>query len=129
MASSFARSITGASISSLLRCNSGYDAGLVPIIATRRLRQKSGNRPRSVGSCQIGAVDAHRNDYEHRNDDEPLLSRTMTNACPSPGAGPRHVSLVALPDAVASTLFGIFDVLGGFALLRESGAGANEGAA
>lgn len=53
----------------------------------------------------------------------------MTNPCPAPGARTRHVSLVALPDAVASTLFGIFDVLGGFALLRESGAGANEDAA
>ncbi len=52
----------------------------------------------------------------------------MTNASAST-AGPRHVSLVALPDAAASTLFGIFDVLGGFALMRESGAGADDGAA
>jgi len=40
------------------------------------------------------------------------------------GAGPRHVSLVALPDAVVSTLFGIFDVMNSFTLMRLSGAGA-----
>jgi transcriptional regulator GlxA family with amidase domain len=33
---------------------------------------------------------------------------------------PRHVSLVALPDAVASTLFGLFDVMNAFALMRKS---------
>jgi transcriptional regulator GlxA family with amidase domain len=33
------------------------------------------------------------------------------------GAEPRHVSLVALPDAVVSTLSGIFDVLNAFALM------------
>lgn len=33
------------------------------------------------------------------------------------GLNPRHVSLVALPDAVASTLFGIFDVMNSFALM------------
>jgi len=32
------------------------------------------------------------------------------------GATPRHVSLVALPDAVVSTLFGIFDVMNGLTL-------------
>ena len=42
------------------------------------------------------------------------------------GSAPRHVSLVALPDAVVSTLFGIFDVTNGFALmgLRTAGPGA-----
>ena len=39
----------------------------------------------------------------------------MAPAQPDPGARPRHVSLVAVPDAVASTLFGIFDVFNGFA--------------
>ena len=34
------------------------------------------------------------------------------------GPGARHVSLVALPDAVASTLFGIFDVVNAFRLMR-----------
>ena len=34
-----------------------------------------------------------------------------------PGSDSRHVSLVALPDAVVSTLFGIFDVLNGFATM------------
>jgi transcriptional regulator GlxA family with amidase domain len=33
-----------------------------------------------------------------------------------PGATPRHVSLVAVPDAVVSTLFGIFDVMNGLTL-------------
>lgn len=42
---------------------------------------------------------------------------------PSPHAGPdpRHVSLVALPDAVVSTLTGIFDVMNAFALMDMFG--------
>lgn len=37
---------------------------------------------------------------------------------PAPaGSSPRHVSLVALPEAAASTLFGLFDVLNAFAIL------------
>lgn len=42
------------------------------------------------------------------------------------GAQPRHVSLVALPDAVVSTLSGIFDVMNAFAILglAETGASA-----
>ena len=39
-------------------------------------------------------------------------------------SSPRHVSLVALPDAVVSTLSGIFDVINAFALMRVSSAGA-----
>ena len=35
-------------------------------------------------------------------------------ADPQDGSSPRHVSLVALPDAVVSTLFGIFDVMNAF---------------
>jgi transcriptional regulator GlxA family with amidase domain len=40
-------------------------------------------------------------------------------ARPSTGSGssPRHVSLVATPDAVASTLFGIFDVMNSFGIM------------
>jgi transcriptional regulator GlxA family with amidase domain len=34
-----------------------------------------------------------------------------------PGATPRHVSLVAVPDAMVSTLFGIFDVMNGLTLI------------
>ena len=42
---------------------------------------------------------------------------------PTPqGLSPRHVSLVALPDAVASTLYGVFDVINAFALMRGSSA-------
>ncbi|HSD55166.1 MAG TPA: helix-turn-helix domain-containing protein [Burkholderiales bacterium] len=40
------------------------------------------------------------------------------------GSNPRHVSLVALPDAVVSTLFGIFDVMNAFALMRMPNAGS-----
>jgi transcriptional regulator GlxA family with amidase domain len=40
------------------------------------------------------------------------------------GSNPRHVSLVALPDAVVSTLYGIFDVMNAFALMRMSNAGS-----
>lgn len=39
------------------------------------------------------------------------------------GPDPRHVSLVALPDAVISTLTGIFDVMNAFALMDMFGAG------
>lgn len=39
-------------------------------------------------------------------------------------AQPRHVSLVALPDAVASTLFGIFDVLNALGLWARSNPGS-----
>jgi transcriptional regulator GlxA family with amidase domain len=38
------------------------------------------------------------------------------------GMKPHHVSLVALPDAAVSTLFGIFDVLNAFALMGPSNA-------
>jgi transcriptional regulator GlxA family with amidase domain len=41
----------------------------------------------------------------------------MTRQSAYPGPDPRHVSLVALPDAVVSTLSGIFDVMNAFALM------------
>lgn len=41
---------------------------------------------------------------------------------PAPASpAPRHVSLVALPEAAVSTLFGIFDVLNAFALMAIPG--------
>ena len=40
------------------------------------------------------------------------------------GSRPRHISLVALPDAVVSTLAGIFDVMNGAALMGITQAGA-----
>lgn len=40
-------------------------------------------------------------------------------------AAPRHVSLVALPDAVVSTLAGIYDVMNGVTLMRAAGPGAH----
>ena len=36
------------------------------------------------------------------------------------GSNPLHVSLVALPDAVVSTLFGIYDVMNAFAMMGAS---------
>jgi transcriptional regulator GlxA family with amidase domain len=41
------------------------------------------------------------------------------------GSNPRHVSLLAFPDAVVSTLFGIFDVLNAFAMMRIPVAGSS----
>jgi hypothetical protein len=40
------------------------------------------------------------------------------------GSDPRHVSLVALPDAVVSTLSGIYDVMNTFALMGVPNASA-----
>ncbi|MDC4203948.1 MAG: helix-turn-helix domain-containing protein [Candidatus Manganitrophus sp.] len=42
----------------------------------------------------------------------------MTRQLHSPGSDPRHVSLVALPDAVVSTLSGIYDVMNAFTLMN-----------
>lgn len=42
----------------------------------------------------------------------------MTGPSPHPGLDPLHVSLVALPDAVVSTLTGIFDVMNAFAIMN-----------
>jgi transcriptional regulator GlxA family with amidase domain len=41
------------------------------------------------------------------------------------GSNPRHVSLVALPDAVVSTLYGIFDVMNALSLMGAATAGAD----
>lgn len=41
----------------------------------------------------------------------------MTRSSVHPGQDPRHVSLVALPDTVVSTLSGIFDVMNAFELM------------
>lgn len=48
----------------------------------------------------------------------------MNAPAPHAGPDPRHVSLVALPDAVVSTLTGIFDVMNAFALMGMHGMGA-----
>ena len=50
----------------------------------------------------------------------------MAKQATQPGLSPRHVSLVALPDAVVSTLFGIFDVMNAFALMGTSNAALGE---
>ncbi|HEY9199591.1 MAG TPA: helix-turn-helix domain-containing protein [Gammaproteobacteria bacterium] len=44
----------------------------------------------------------------------------MSRPPPHPDSAPRHVSLVALPDAVVSTLFGIYDVMNAFAVMEIS---------
>ena len=38
---------------------------------------------------------------------------------------PKHVSLIAVPDAVASTLFGLYDALNAFSLMQPPGEGAS----
>ncbi len=48
----------------------------------------------------------------------------MTKPSAHAGSSPRHVSLVALPDAVLSTLAGILDVMNGAALMGMTHAGA-----
>lgn len=48
------------------------------------------------------------------------MARQATQA----GSAPRHVSLLALPDAVLSTLAGLFDVMSGAALMGVGGSGA-----
>ncbi len=48
----------------------------------------------------------------------------MTKPSTHVGSSPRHVSLVALPDAVLSTLAGILDVMNGVALMGMTHAGA-----
>lgn len=47
----------------------------------------------------------------------------MSKAKTHPGASALHVSLLALPDAAVSTLFGVYDVMNSFALMRTSSAG------
>lgn len=44
----------------------------------------------------------------------------MTRRTKSSGTQPRHISLVALPDAAASTLFGIYDVMNAYALMSPT---------
>jgi transcriptional regulator GlxA family with amidase domain len=48
----------------------------------------------------------------------------MTQRPARTGSSPRHVSLVALPDAAVSTLFGIYDVINAFAMMGASNVGA-----
>lgn len=48
----------------------------------------------------------------------------MTRPAPIAGSTPLHVSLLALPDAVVSTLAGILDVMNGAALMGLGGPGA-----
>jgi transcriptional regulator GlxA family with amidase domain len=52
------------------------------------------------------------------------VTRPSTHAGSSPHNGSLHVSLIALPDAVVSTLAGIYDVMNAFALMGLSNAGA-----
>jgi transcriptional regulator GlxA family with amidase domain len=49
----------------------------------------------------------------------------MARESVQPGSDPRHVSLVALPDAAVSTLTGIYDVMNAFALMGVPHAGAD----
>ena len=51
------------------------------------------------------------------------MSRPSTRPVPSADSASRHVALVALPDAVVSTLAGIYDVMNAPALISRSSAG------
>jgi len=51
----------------------------------------------------------------------------MPSRSTRPGPDPRHVSLVALPDAVVSTLFGIYDVMNAFSVMTTSVSGPGPG--
>jgi transcriptional regulator GlxA family with amidase domain len=53
------------------------------------------------------------------------MSDAMTGPSAPLGADPRHVSLVALPDAVVSTLSGIYDVMNAFAVMNVPETSAN----
>jgi transcriptional regulator GlxA family with amidase domain len=48
---------------------------------------------------------------------------TLRAAAAAAGSDPLHVSLVAIPEAVVSTLSGIFDVMNAFAILPQPGNG------
>ena len=72
------------------------------IRAGSRNRQ-SYNCPESVCSCHAGRLTLHPG------------SRTMAGQVTFNGSNTLHVSLVALPDAVVSTLAGILDVMNGAA--------------
>ena len=55
--------------------------------------------------------------------ESPRIGSFVPHRMQSPGSSPRHVSLVALPDAIVSTLFGVFDVMNARALIDMSNAG------
>src|SRR5262245_2320807 len=48
----------------------------------------------------------------------------MARKSPHSGSQPHRVSLVALPDSAASTLFGIYDAMNATALMESSNGGA-----
>lgn len=68
--------------------------------------------PKSVLSCHAGCANVA------------LTPRAMARPTTSAGSAPLHVSLVALPDAVISTLGGLFDVMNGAALVSAGSPGA-----
>ena len=51
-----------------------------------------------------------KNTDEHGSMATDEHGRARMNTDPRPNRNPRHISLVALPDAAVSTLFGVFDV-------------------
>ena len=68
-----------------------------------RVARQSRNRPRSVRSCHPWML------RDDRRSPQPASRPPDRRRC--------HVSLVALPDAVVSTLAGIYDVMNGAALM------------
>ena len=83
------------------------------IVATRPASRQSRNRPGSVHSC-------HSTPRRHGHD----LDRAERLACSDPRGTPRR-ACVALPDAVVSTLAGIYDVMNA---LRADGPAERAGA-
>src|SRR5512139_2654937 len=107
------------------------------MIATEGGLRQSRNRPKSVRSCHVGLAActdgpkrrAGSGLWGSARSSRSWSARTGTNQAGSrlmgrqpAEANPRHVSLVALPDAVVSTLFGIFDVMNGVTLMGASSA-------
>ncbi len=66
-------------------------------------------RPKPVGSCQR---------------QNPPMPRSPRSPRPAAGPAPRHVALLALPDAVVSTLAGLYDVMNARTVLNGPDADA-----
>src|SRR5688500_17587031 len=84
------------------------------IIAAPVMTRQWRPRPQTVDSCHAAAMLARIRVRSRPRSPSPHL--TMAKS-PQHRPAARHVSLVALPDASASTLFGIHDVLSSAGLM------------
>src|SRR5262245_28428702 len=80
------------------------------MIAAPRVPSKSRNRPGTVRSCDTGR-------------DVGTIAAMPRSSSP-PASTPRQVSIVALPECVASTLFGVHDVMNAIGLMDVTSDGA-----